>query len=871
LCLILIACAAPRPVPFVATPQAEAPQAATTATVTISFGITSTTRRLYAPLAARFEEKYPEIQVELIELDALIRPFFGTTVDVGTARRVLSTVDTAPSGAVGGAALPTTAVLDLRPLIDADAGFARDDFFPGILDAAIRDDKLVMLPFAQWIPLLSYNQELWAERGLAPPAPDWTWEDLLRAAEQLAHRRGDQQVYGFADISPFLALRRELLAAGVAADSLTAATFPWAEPQTAEALRRVVALTRSGALYINPQGVPTDQQQQPAILNGQVGIWYSSATSPDSAQVMEWTPIFTMGQTLLPRPPAFTPDLYGYVISAGTQHPEEAWRWIRFLSEQEVNEVWYPFTVPEVAPTRRSVAARSGYFEQFPPEVAVALRAQLEQPVTAGVSERLPFRDPLRMAVEDAFFAVLNNGASPEQAFAAAQTRLAGSLAELSATAATAPTAGSFVVATPVAQAAPGDTPIVVGASPSLGQAVQQASTQFNTSQAEIVVTVRVDEQAASIADLTLGADCVAAPGPPTPDDIPALLDLQPYLDLVGSETGRIAPALLSPFQYDGQLLGLPLDVTLPTLGYQPDRFAQAGVAAPTASWTPDDALATAQLLTDRQAAAPRYGYASAGGDLSADVRFWLARSGARLGAIRDGQLIATLTDPTTASAAQVVVTLLRNTSPHTRLTGYSQDTLDMDRSGQTAIAQGQVGLWANQFSAGIDSVGAVVLAPLGRSGWAADDLQVSGLATKVVTRHADACWAWMQSVQRGWSVVSEGTTRPLRFPANSAARETAAATLSPETAVLVAEYGATLDSVEAPLTAVIPPGLDPYWFFRAVDRALQGGDLQQELADAQFLTEQYLACAQSGEAADDCARQVDPAYRGFGPSRGSP
>jgi hypothetical protein len=215
-------------------------------------------------------------------------------------------------------------------------------------------------------------------------------------------------------------------------------------------------------------------------------------------------------------------------------------------------------------------------------------------------------------------------------------------------------------------------------------------------------------------------------------------------------------------------------------------------------------------------------------------------------------------------AAAQFVVTLLRDSSPHIRLTGYSQDTLDMDRSGQTAIAQGQVGLWANPFNAGLDVPGAVAPVPLGRSGWAVDDLLVSGLATKVVTRHADACWAWMQSVQRDWSLATTGTTRPIRFPADPVAREAATAPLPSEMAALVTEYGASLDAAETPLTAVIPPGLDPYWFFRAVDRALQGGDLQQELADAQFLTEQHLACVQGGEAPGNCARQVDPEYQGF-------
>jgi len=842
------------------------PQASSTSSVDqairISFGIGKLERPLYAPLVAQFEERNPDVRVELVDLDNLLNPVFGTTVDSGTARRVLSRVDTAVSGDIGGTTLPVGAVLNLQPFVDADAAFDRNDFYPATLEAAMRENAMVMLPYAQWIPLVSYNKELLQQRGVPLPSPDWTWTDLVRAASQLAHRRGEEQVYGYADITSFTTIRRELLAAGVPASEITAENFRWTEPATTDAVERIVALTQSGALYVNPRNTDIDVTQE-LILNGNVGMWLNRLFALESDAFRDWQQTFTIEQTLLPLPPAFAPTVFGYVISAGTQHPEAAWRWISFLSRQPSHGVFYPLTVREAAPARRSIAAQTGYFEQFSPPVAAALRTQLEEPRSAGFPESLPFRDPLRVAVEDAFYAVATDGVSPDQALAAAQARFTTALAAVQATAAAAPTSGPFVVATPVTEAATGETPITINTSRSLGQAMQQASTQFNASQADIVVTVEVDERAVTIADLVVGADCIAASGPPTPEDIPALLDLQPYLDLVGSETAPLPPTLLAPFQHEGQLLGLPLDVTLPTLGYQPERFAQAGMEPPAASWTPDETLAAAQLLTDRQATTPRYGYASASGDLSADVRFWLARSGARLGAARDGQITATLSDPKTMAAAQFAVTLLRETSPHTRLTGYSQDTLEADTSGQTAIAQGQVGFWANLANAGLDVAGAIAPVPLGRSGWATDDLQVSGLATKVVTRHPDACWAWMQSVQRDWSLVTAETTRPIRFPADPTAREAATASLPPETATLVAEYGATLDT-EASLTPVIPPGLDPYWFFRAVDRALQNGNLEQELVEAQFLTEQHLACVQGGETPGQCARQIDPQYQGF-------
>ncbi len=57
---------------------------------------------------------------------------------------------------------------------------------------------------------------------------------------------------------------------------------------------------------------------------------------------------------------------------------------------------------------------------------------------------------------------------------------------------------------------------------------------------------------------------------------------------------------------------------------------------------------------------------------------------------------------------------------------------------------------------------------------------------------------------------------------------------------------------------------VDYFWFYRAIDRAVQGAALERELEVAQAITEQYLNCVQSSGAAAQCARQVNPDYQGF-------
>jgi hypothetical protein len=101
-------------------------------------------------------------------------------------------------------------------------------------------------------------------------------------------------------------------------------------------------------------------------------------------------------------------------------------------------------------------------------------------------------------------------------------------------------------------------------------------------------------------------------------------------------------------------------------------------------------------------------------------------------------------------------------------------------------------------------------------------------------------------------------------FPARRSAAQSDAFTqsASPGAMEVYEAYLSLLDRA----TILPPPSdaqFDLYWFYRAIDRALQGEDLERELQEAQQLTEQYLACVQAGGAGAVCATQVDPEYAG--------
>lgn len=69
--------------------------------------------------------------------------------------------------------------------------------------------------------------------------------------------------------------------------------------------------------------------------------------------------------------------------------------------------------------------------------------------------------------------------------------------------------------------------------------------------------------------------------------------------ELTNVDSGAYKPSLLEAFARDGKQYGLPESFSNVVLIYNKDRFAQAGVAEPTADWTWADEQAAAEKLTN--------------------------------------------------------------------------------------------------------------------------------------------------------------------------------------------------------------------------------------------------------------------------------
>jgi hypothetical protein len=133
------------------------------------------------------------------------------------------------------------------------------------------------------------------------------------------------------------------------------------------------------------------------------------------------------------------------------------------------------------------------------------------------------------------------------------------------------------------------------------------------------------------------------------------------------------------------------------------------------------------------------------------------------------------------------------------------------------------------------------------------DDVSTSSIYISAQTDKQQACWTWLKYI----STVTVGGASANIPARRSAAHSDAMNQQQPGLAAAYDAYAAALDRA-----GQLAPGrelIDYGWFYHALDRALQGKNLEQELAAAQALTEQYLACVHSGEREQACRQQVDP------------
>lgn len=332
--LLLAACAAPAaaPVQEAAPADAAAPEAgASGEQVTITYAIWDNKQLpAHEQIIAAFEAEHPNINVE-----PQVVPWGDYWTKLQTAVAGGEAYDTFW---MNGPNFPVYAskgiLLDLQPLIDADA-VDMTKYPQSLVDLYSYNGSTYALPKDFDTIGLFYNKDLFDQAGLAYPDDTWTWENLAEAAAKLTN--ADEGVWGFGStLEGQSNLFNFIFQNGGRLFNDDNSAVVVDEPAACDALQYAYSFIADGS---SPDGAtmaslsPTEQ----LFPGGKLGMittgsWMVKAYAETDLNI---------GVAPLPQGAQRATIVHGLgnVVWAGTQHPQEAWEWVKFLGSEQAAQI----------------------------------------------------------------------------------------------------------------------------------------------------------------------------------------------------------------------------------------------------------------------------------------------------------------------------------------------------------------------------------------------------------------------------------------------------------------------------------------------------------------------------------------------------
>jgi multiple sugar transport system substrate-binding protein len=367
------------------------------------------------------------------------------------------------------------------------------------------------------------------------------------------------------------------------------------------------------------------------------------------------------------------------------------------------------------------------------------------------------------------------------------------------------------------------------------------------------------------------------APSLQDPKNLEAILNLEPFLDADKSfDRAGFYPATLEQFTEQGQLWGLPAEVTPYVIEYNKDLFDAAKTPYPKAGWTMDDFLATAKALTKGTGDAKQYGFV---GDYyeSTDVILMLQQLGAKLVDTSVTPPRVVFDDATMRKALQWYADLH---TKHDVKPMFVTDFAELIGQAATALIErealidnGRAAMWtayAGQPNlTGSDkrqtmNIGVVSL-PIGAAGPRGGNyIASSGYFISADSQAKQACWKWI-TYMTGQADVIQGVPARRSVAESEAYRQKVGSERATAYLASLGEGGTSsayqfFSGKNSWLSYSI------FWLSKAYGQVVDGkAPVEKALADAQQLADDYRACVVQTKAESDtqqqrkCIKQVDP------------
>lgn len=897
--LLLAACGRKESPAPTATP--EAGEESSAGGSTILFAVNDFELTLYEDLVASFEAANPDIHVRLVSINALLEldPMSGEWPD-DAWQRLVSRADVVSLDA-GTEQVRQGLVRDLTPFFQADPNFQRDDFYPGVLENSQWEGGTWSLPMWVSFDLIFYDKDAFEQAGVPYPEPGWTWDDFLDKARALTIREGDEVAqWGFVQPWPNHLPFIEGRTGSLIDDTTDPPTPRLDQPEVHEAVRWYADL------FLKEEVVPffasPDEEAGLSALqgialveNGQAAMWRESSTSWQWRQEqgnrgVAPYPVDAPDSRLAPASPQrsgaeWTTPIWpsGLSMSAGTAHPDAAWRWMDFVSRQ-VNENNRALLFDSRLPARRSVAESSGFWDQLDEELAQTLRYAIDHSyVTHWMTNHYI------AAQNDELEAVLSGARSVDDALTQAQEQVEADIAaDVARQAEATPVPTFVVVAAPEEQAAGEDT-VTITFNPSVGaisnmQGYRDAARQFQEAHPGIQVEVAMPDFMSGdigIQSMAESADCFQwTSDVQDPKDQAVILSLKPFLDADPSfTTDDFYPSLLEQFTWQGQLWSLPAELQPYVVEFNQDLFDAAGVDYPTLDWSTDDFAELAVALTQGEGDSKQYGFVPQAVELN-DMLLMIARRGARLVDESADPPTFSFNNPATVEALRWYARLsteyeakpvfLTDLAKVTDATGFVLEQEGLISGGRAAMWTSFGPLAVAGLSDGRDELNTgVAPLPAGVDGAGGGG---SAFGYFISARHGQetrqACWRWITFLT-AQPDLAQGLPARRSVAESEAYRQQVG---DERVAVYQASVAGVGRSSELDIfTGQSWMGSGILWLGRAYDQVVHGeASIEEALNAAQRMADDYRACVITREAlADDeaqqeCVLEVDPSLPGF-------
>jgi multiple sugar transport system substrate-binding protein len=804
----------------------------TSPSVTITFACPEYHESTYRDLADRFEATNPDVRVQVEAL-----------APRSDLNQIVTQADTLLMPAFSPTLMRPGFLRDLTPFIESDKNLRVEDYYPVVRESLERDGGIWGLPADVNFHLIFYDKEAFDDAGVPYPEPGWTWEDLLTKAQALTEREGEEVTrWGFAwrgDPLPFVHGR-----AGALLDTSVEPAVPLLDrPEVAESVRWLTDLA------LTHQVMPVEVYGPVNFLTPTTAMWIASTRNwPNQSSKVGMAPMPVDEPDSTTTPISVRP----YVMSAGTAHPEESWRWLAFLSRQ--------ITTDGIPPARSA----SDYWENLDQEVAATYRFALEHGFS--LVETAWVEPALSSAVE----AVLQGEQTVEEALAGAQTA-ALTYIESELDAATAE--GSFAVPTPVPSDSREAEVITFLATRTYHRkkdVYEALAERFHEVHPELTVEIEQPEFPPETSEVTLEyiaaqGDCLETFAEFLGADDSALISLDPFIEAEATfPLDDFYPSFLEPFRRQGRLWALPVEGYPRVMYYNQELFDAADLTYPSQDWTLDDLVILAEALTS--GGKGQYGYLLHPDPFTEPI-FFVEQQGARLVNDSGGRVAYTLDTPVMAKAVRWYVDLARRygvtlnledaNNPEASLQHYKL-RLGLIRDGKAAMWSmyplEASNIWKRELNWGATS--------MPRGPGQVNDLTLVGYSISARSEYPQACWEWFKFLLEQPDLV-QGVPARRSIAESEEYRQGVDANLADAYFSMMEQDDWTLISTKQLRTRRDSFVLGQ--FRQALEAALNGEDVEQALGEAQHTVDEYLLCLETttgyddeGELIDVCAAQAE-------------